>query len=226
MFINNNVILYAGIKQIIDRKTAIILEQNEHGVFLQDTLSQAYMIATDDIHQTIAWLEKHEYLHYQLCVVFQDKAADFIKKKYQLTECLECYQAVYLPNNIDIHSTQLQIKKATKHDLPIIQTYYHRLEECELVKIIEKNQLFLGYYQSQLIGFIGMHLEGSMGLLEVFPQYRKRGFGRELEKYMIAYILEQKLIPYCQVETDNEKSLLLQQKLGLTISKEKVYWLF
>ena len=77
-----------------------------------------------------------------------------------------------------------------------------------------------------MVGFIGQHLEGSMGLLEVLPQYRKNGYGMELEQTMINYMLEKGLIPFCQVEVTNEKSLRLQKKLGLTISREQVYWLF
>ena len=44
---------------------------------------------------------------------------------------------------------------------------------------------------------IGEHLEGSMGLLEIFPQYRGRGYGTEMER----------------------------KKLGLTISEERMYWM-
>ena len=65
-----------------------------------------------------------------------------------------------------------------------------------------------------------------MGLLEVLPQYRGKGYGTELEGAMIAHQLEKGLTPFGQIETDNRKSLGLQRKLGLTISEEKMYWMF
>ena len=65
-----------------------------------------------------------------------------------------------------------------------------------------------------------------MGLLEIFPAFRRKGYGAELESFMISRMLERGLLPYCQVEVDNEKSLALQWKLGMTVSREKVYWVF
>jgi RimJ/RimL family protein N-acetyltransferase len=65
-----------------------------------------------------------------------------------------------------------------------------------------------------------------MGLLEIFPEHRKNGYATEMERFMIRRVLENGQIPYCEVETDNDKSLGLQKKLGLTITTQKIYWLF
>jgi GNAT superfamily N-acetyltransferase len=51
-----------------------------------------------------------------------------------------------------------------------------------------------------------------MGLLEVLPIHRGKGYGTELESYLIARMLKRDLIPFCQIETDNDKSLNLQKK--------------
>ena len=48
----------------------------------------------------------------------------------------------------------------------------------------------------------------------------------ELEKRMINLMLKRNLLPFCQIEVDNVKSLSLQKKLGMSLSQEKVYWLF
>ena len=76
-----------------------------------------------------------------------------------------------------------------------------------------------------LAGFIGTHHEGSMGMLEIFPEYRRLGLGYALESALIRRLMEQGAIPYCQVYEGNEASLRLQRKLGLTFSDEFVYWL-
>ena len=104
--------------------------------------------------------------------------------------------------------------------------YYQKLSEEELRKIIERENLFMAVHNEKPVGFVGEHLEGSMGLLEILPDCRRKGYGTELESFMISHILKQNLIPYCQVEVDNDKSLELQRKLGLIISKEKLYWIF
>ena len=65
-----------------------------------------------------------------------------------------------------------------------------------------------------------------MGLLEILPEYRRRGFGAELERFMINKMLADGLIPYCQFRTDNTASRSLQEKLGLCILPEKITWLY
>jgi hypothetical protein len=62
-FWNRNPILYAGLIQCINRGTADILEENEHGVFLRDTISDAFMAATENAEQGMQWLKKHEELN-------------------------------------------------------------------------------------------------------------------------------------------------------------------
>ena len=75
-------------------------------------------------------------------------------------------------------------------------------------------------------GFIATHIEGSMGMLEVLPQYRRRGIGEALLLAMTAFCLEQGKYPYGQVFTDNGPSLALQRKVGMTLSEELLFWLF
>lgn len=76
-----------------------------------------------------------------------------------------------------------------------------------------------------LAGFIGAHPEGSMGMLHIFPEYRRHHLGFALEAEQIRRFLEQGIIPFCHVVESNAASLALQKKLGLTFSDELVYWL-
>ena len=77
-----------------------------------------------------------------------------------------------------------------------------------------------------LAGFIGIHEEGSIGMLEVLPAYRRRGLGYALEAGAIRRALKEGAIPYCQVIEGNTASMELQKKLGLEFSDGFVYWLF
>ena len=77
-----------------------------------------------------------------------------------------------------------------------------------------------------LAGFIGIHEEGSIGMLEVLPAYRRRGLGYALEAGAIRRALKEGASPYCQVIEGNTASMELQKKLGLEFSDGFVYWLF
>ena len=77
-----------------------------------------------------------------------------------------------------------------------------------------------------LAGFAGFHDEGSIGLLEVLPEYRRRGLGEALLCAAVRLALERGQYAFGQVFTDNRPSLALQRKVGMTVSEDILYWLF
>lgn len=225
-YTNTNHLLYAGLIQSINRGTADILEKSEQGIFLRDTISDAFMLAVENTGMGIKWLKAHEDLNYKLVCVFQRPLADFVGRRYALTSMLDCFQAVYTRAEPPVLNQNIQIHVAADEDLKMIVDNYKMLDEQEIKKIIQRRELFIGTHDNKIVGFVGQHLEGSMGLLEILPMYRGNGYGTALESYMIAHMLERNLTPFCQVEADNYKSLGLQKKSGLTITDEHVFWLF
>ena len=91
---------------------------------------------------------------------------------------------------------------------------YDRISPEELEKVVARKSVLIGYDGDRPVGFCGEHLEGSMGLLYVFPEYRRRGYAEEMETYYIARTMDRGLIPFGQVERQNFASLELQKKLG------------
>lgn len=91
---------------------------------------------------------------------------------------------------------------------------------------MEAGQLWGLFEGGQLAAFIGMHHEGSMGILEVLPEYRRRGLAMALEGWLIRWHLERGWTPFCHVYEDNPASHALQKKLGLTPAPEQVVWLW
>ena len=99
------------------------------------------------------------------------------------------------------------------------------LGEPEIESRLERG-VIVGVFTSegQLAGFIGQHNEGSIGMLEVFPDFRHRGYARALEVYKTAEHIEKGYIPWCQVFTDNQASLSLQEKLGYEMSEKEHFF--
>ena len=80
--------------------------------------------------------------------------------------------------------------------------------------------------EGELAGFAGIHQEGALGMLEVLPQFRRRGLAEVLEAAIIARQLERGRFPYCHVRRGNTASEALQRKLGLTFDENRtLYWL-
>lgn len=121
----------------------------------------------------------------------------------------------------------VSIRLLTQDYLDDVYHIYHHMSDRDYIKDrIEKKALWGLFHDGQLAGFIGMHREGSMGILEIKKEYQRRGYGSLLESYLMNELLKQKKVPYCQVVVGNEASLALQRKLNMTLSTTYSYWVF
>lgn len=120
------------------------------------------------------------------------------------------------------------------HDMRTLDTsYLERIHEVyslsdrqELERDLEKGMVTGLFVEDSLVGFIGFHREGSMGMLHVFEPYRRRGYAEVLERHDIDRALAMGLIPYCHVFFSNRASLALQAKLGLERGSRPIWWLW
>jgi tRNA (guanine37-N1)-methyltransferase len=107
-------------------------------------------------------------------------------------------------------------------DLEYISAHY-RHEDAEYIEErIQAGEMYAAYAENKIIGFIGTHREGSMGMLYVDEKFRRQKIAESLEAYFINKKLEKGRIPYCHVEENNAASECLQEKLGLYKAKAKV----
>ena len=99
---------------------------------------------------------------------------------------------------------------------------------------IAAGKVWGGYVNGRMIGFIGKHHEETMGMLEVFPEYRRHGYGNILIKSLCNLIIAEGRIPYCHIYEDNEASLNMQRHLGMWLSCDgsdnvdtarRIYWM-
>lgn len=75
-------------------------------------------------------------------------------------------------------------------------------------------------------GFVGVHEEGSIGMLEVLPPFRRRGLGEVLQRSAVNLALEQGRLPFGQVFAKNAASLALQRRVGMALSQTMMFWAF
>ena len=138
---------------------------------------------------------------------------------------MECYQVAYYGEKPPCGAA-LTVRAADVGDLPMLLENYQLISPEELEEVVRRQGVLLGYDGDRLIGFIGEHLEGSMGLLYVFPDYRRRGFAAMLQTQLIARTLERGFLPFGQVEKSNRASLALQRKLGMARSDDLIVWMW
>lgn len=74
----------------------------------------------------------------------------------------------------------------------------------------------------RIMGFIGLHQSGSIGVLYVGEEYRRRGIAQALETDCINRLQRAGRAAYCRIRTEDTAALCLQEKLGLRISRTPV----
>ena len=104
------------------------------------------------------------------------------------------------------------------------ETYGHEVDYIR--ERIDAGRLWGIFSGAELTGFGGFHSEGAMGMLEILPQYRRSGYGRLMECFLIDKALSEGRMAYCNVYMSNEASILLQRRLGLVASEMLTSWLW
>ena len=216
---------FLGLDRVLKRGTGEIICEDGQALLIRDTVSGACLLACEDPERGLSVLDRYLPPECDLLMVSDHRLGLIAFEKYGFSGRLECYQAAYY-GDPPAADDDLTVRTAGPQDLPLLLSCYHNISPDELGQVVERQSILLGYKDDQLIGFIGEHLEGSMGLLYVFPEYRRRGYGAALEKRCIAKTLAEGYTPFGQVEKDNHESLLLQKKLGLTVSPNLIVWMW
>lgn len=138
-----------------------------------------------------------------------------------------CYQASYLSKELleEPEVPGIEFRPLTEEHLAFVCEHYDD-DERYMRSCIEAGMLGAFDENGNCAGFIGTHGEGSMGLLRVLPEYRRRGIGMAFEARLINKKIREGRIPYGHVVVGNEKSMGLQRKIGMKFADNLVTWVF
>lgn len=181
--------------------------------------------------------EGHESGDIECIILHQEENVRLLEKEYGLKLQTECKNAVYTQREklsvaglYKADGTEnekgLVIRVLTEeddeaagrlHEWPNDLDYFHDR--------VKSGNVFGAFIYDELVAVIGVHGEGSIGMLFVDEEYRNQKLGMALETYIFNWAIDKGWIPYGQIIVDNEKSFNLQEKLGLYMSKESVYWM-
>ncbi len=121
---------------------------------------------------------------------------------------------------------ELQILPLEEKDLSYAVSHYDHGDEAYLRKQQSGGKLYGLYKDRTCLGFIGIHEDGSMGMLYVDAAYRGLGLAMALESFLINTQLKKGRTPYCHIINGNDASLQLQKKLGLYLSTTPIWWIY
>ena len=109
----------------------------------------------------------------------------------------------------------------------VIREHYSHPEYLapgELEELLDAGAFLGGFEDGRIVGFVGEHADGSMGMLEVFEGSRRRGWGTELAAAKVARTLDAGNVPWAAVWPDNEASLALERSMGFEVAPADGLW--
>ena len=193
-FLNKDFLSYAPMIEAIEKNDASLLSVHDYGVALHHK---------DDIMQ-LAIANDEALLHYRnkiseglLTVVYGNSDPEYIKKAIpNIARVVPCKQVVYTKKSPPKLKMEIDYRLLDESFLDFVFDNYSRAWNRDHTKKLLTNGLLWGaYVDNEIIGFVGRHSEGSMGLLEILPKFRRQGYGRELEHFIIGKVMNENRIP-------------------------------
>ena len=225
-FLSHTPLLHADMTAMILNGRAEILSAGENGVLLR--YSGGYMMSALDRATADAMLELIPGT--ELFDAHQKFYMEAAQKKFGFSVGLECRQAAWIHKGLLPEAVSpAEIRPVGEDFLPFLMRHYTLADingEEYLRERLGAGGFFAAFIGGEPAGFIGMHEEGSIGMLEVLPEYRRKGIASALATFQANRILAQGRVPFSQIELDNEESFALHRRLGFAISEESLFWLF
>lgn len=168
--------------------------------------------------------------------IHQREMVPFMEKYFHLKTDMECIQGAYTRREkLPVRGLYgpdgrgengFSIRTLTEEFIPFVAEHYSEIGSQEYVtERILHGAVYGAFYEEKIVGFIADHEEGSIGMLYVLPEYRKRHVAMALETYCMNLAVERGEIPYGQVVLGNEASIHLQEKMGICFAKGTVVWM-
>ena len=159
------------------------------------------------------------------CVAHGEIARDMLQSVLGLSYETPCRQYAYLSKQKPELDPRFTYRVLEAGDADYVRAHYKPGYE-DIDAAIAAGRVIGAEVDGKLAGFIGMHGEGSVGMLEVDPAYRRLGVGTALEKFMFAKHIDEGRVAYGQVFVTNDGSLALQKKMGIEMGKNLIWWMF
>lgn len=226
-YLRRDPVLYVNLLEAIRRDSAILQEVGADGLLLFEQGSGAYMMsaATEGaFRRLIRQVPKSCDLFVGHEMWYFDRASELLG----LRESQVCFTAAWPSRTpAELPPFQGELRLLGPEYASLVTAHYQESDGdvARMERAIARGMLGV-FVEGELAGFVGFHDEGSMGMLEVLPAYRRRGLGEVLEKAAINLALERGKYPFGQVIEDNTASLALQRKVGMALSQTRQFWLF
>jgi len=217
-------VFYADMIGLVTRGESI-LAAGPTGVLVQNW-DGTYMMASADEQSARNLLDLIDPDHCDCIVVHEDSTVGLVEQRFGFDRHTRCIASAYYGAPLPQSSrTDLSVQPLTPQWVDLVSANYH-LDGPDYIRTrIDAGEMWGAFRDNNLLGFIGLHEEGSMGMLDVFDQYRRHGIAEYLMIDLANRMLAQGHTPHDHIIVGNLASESLQRKLGFSISTRTLTWM-
>jgi len=214
----------ADLLDVLRRGAGQVLAADDRGVLLRDAGSRAYMMTSTSPAAAQSLLD--QVIDPPVMVTHQEFSLPLIAERFGFDRATPCHQSAFLGSALPVvERPDLRVQSlGPDWAETLAEQYSLKLGVGHLRRVCAAGDMYGAFRGDTLVGFIGQHAEGSMGMLEVYPDYRRQGIAEYLVTWLGNRIIARGLVPFDQIIVGNTASERLQRKLGFTISPDKLYW--
>lgn len=224
-YLEQDTLHHIDMLQPILRGTADILHADSEGVLLREQASGAYFLTANTPEAANRLIKSINSA--SLMVSHQAFACGEITRRLGLRSLMTCQQAAWL-HPVPPHApSPCTITPLAQDMSPLVQAHYSHssISPAYIEGRIAAGEMFGAFLDGTLAGFVGLHEEGSMGMLEVLPGFRRMGVATQIFSHLCAVLLSKGWTPFSQFTTSNNASRKLHEALGFAISSKPVFWM-
>ena len=232
-------LLHIDMIELINRGRARIVYHDADEILLRDIVTGIYFHTRMSGVPQMEWklplkLAKDDSI--ECIVLHQREMVPLMETHFHLKEDMECLQGAYTRREkLPVRGLYgpdgrgengFSIRVLSEEFIPFVTEHYSEIGTEEYVTDrIRHGAVYGAFYDEKIVGFIADHEEGSIGMLYVLPEYRKRHVAMALETYCMNLAIERGEIPYGQIVLGNEPSIGLQEKMGICFAKGTIVWM-
>ncbi len=212
--------------ELLKRGNGDIIYAKDNNYLIYDNGSGAHMITIQHPQNQLGVLKEMFSLipkESKLFVTSQEFINAPLMESFSVNTIRPCYQASYTKRE-SLPVQHKDIRLLDEKHLDYVMTNYSTENPDYIKNRMDKRTLYGAFEGEKIIGFIGMHNDGSIGILFVDENYRMRNIATSLEAFLINKHKDAGWTPYGVIYKDNQASLKLQEKVGLNISNDCIWW--
>ena len=218
-YLNKDYLLNVDMIECIRRDICRILYASDKAVLIVADSGWVHMLSCEDRELGLELIKTHQPPWVVLHQMDMREAVAGLG--YRIGD--QCWQSAYTKTT-PMEETLADIRRLDRRFLKRIADNYELADEEEIAALLDAGVIYGAFAGGELAGFIGKHEEGSVGLLFVFPEFRRMGIAEALERNYVNRELAEGNVAYGQIFVGNTPSRQLQEKLGMDFSDKFICW--